>query len=81
MKTTLPIERQPIIYGYNPKTGLITYGMEGKVKKLPEYTGLVIDGTKVRITLKTGEVRHLPDCLKGYILKEANKYEIILYKP
>lgn len=81
MKTKVPIERQPIIQTFCKKTGLITYGMEGKTKKMSEYTGLVIDGTKVRITLKTGEIRHLPDCHNGYILKEANKYEIILYKP
>lgn len=75
-----PKEKQDIIRSLDPKEGIITYHLRNKNHKLPEYKEVITDGIKVRIILKDGSTRHLPDLNKGYELKSSDKYELLFKK-
>lgn len=74
-----PKEHQDIIRSYDPK-GIISYHLRNKNHKLPEYKEVITDGIKVRIILKDGSTRHLPDLNKGYTLKSKDKFELLYTK-
>jgi len=75
-------EHLPIIQSIDGKKDIIIYHLKNKYHHLPAYdmNNVVVDGTRVRIMLRDGSTRHLQPCLKGYVLQEANKFEIILKK-
>lgn len=72
-----PKEQQPIIRSHDAKKNIIRYHLKNENHMLPAYTGLKIDGCKVAMILADGTTKWLPDLNKWYILKEANKYELV----
>lgn len=75
-----PKEYQDIIRSFDPKKGTIGYHLRNKNHKLPEYKEVITEGIKVRIILKDGSTRHLPDLNKGYELKSKDKFELLFTK-
>ncbi len=72
-----PKEQQPIIRSHDAKNNIIRYHLKNENHMLPSYTKLKIVDTKVAMILADGTIKWLPDLNKGYVLKEANKYELV----
>lgn len=75
-----PAHELPITRDFNYKKGIITYRMTDIRRMLPPIVKVWVDDTKLKVELKDGNMRHLPDLNKGYVFDKQTKYELTFKK-